>query len=62
MRDAEHHELVREINMLRMGPAIAAYHEVLGPKLSLAPSFYTWRTLTCEIGLKQKDAVAAMVG
>ena len=60
--DAEHHELVREINMLRMAPAIAAYHEVLGAKLTLALSFHTWRTLTCEAGPNQKDAVAAMVG
>jgi AcrR family transcriptional regulator len=69
LRDAEHHEAVREIMTLRMGPALAAYHEVLGAKLSarqramltLALSFHTWRTLTRESGLKHAAAVAAMV-
>jgi AcrR family transcriptional regulator len=69
LRDAEHYEPVREIMTLRMGPALAAYHEVLGAKLSakqramltLALSFHTWRTLTREAGLKHAAAVAAMV-
>jgi AcrR family transcriptional regulator len=69
LRDAEHHALTREINALRVGPAVAAYHEVLGAKLnarqrallSLALSFFTWRTLARESGLKQGAAVAAMV-
>jgi AcrR family transcriptional regulator len=69
LRDAEHHELVREINTLRMGPSIAAYHKVLGAKLNaeqramlaLALSFHSWRTLTREAELKQPAAVAAMV-
>lgn len=69
LRDGEHHALTREINELRMGPAIAAHREVLGAGLDarrrallqLALSFSTWRTLTREAGLKQSAAVAAMV-
>ena len=69
LRDAEHHALTREISELRVGPAKAAHHEVLGAKLnarqrallSLALSFFTWRTLARESGLKQGAAVAAMV-
>ena len=48
---------------------MAAYHEVLGTKmgakqramLGLALSFFTWRTLVRESGLKQGAAVDAMV-
>jgi AcrR family transcriptional regulator len=69
LRDAEHHKLVQEIVALRYGPGIASWHETLGAKLdakqramlALALSFYTWRTLTGEAGLKQADAVTAMV-
>jgi len=69
LRDAEHHALTREIAALRLGPYMAAYHEVLGAKLtakerailSLALNFFTWRTLTREAGLKQRQAVEAMV-
>lgn len=69
LRDAETHPLVREISALRYGPAIGAWHEVLGATLkdkqramlTLALSFHTWRTLAREAGLKQQDAVAAMV-
>lgn len=69
MRDAEVHPLVREINMLRFGPYVAAYNDVLGEKLNamqravltLALSFFTWRTLVREGGLKEAAAVAAMV-
>lgn len=68
MRDAEHHALTREVTALRMGPTMAAYHEILGAKLSakrrtllpLALSFHTWRTLTRDTGLKPAAAVAAM--
>jgi hypothetical protein len=46
-----------------------AYHEVLGAKLStkqravlhLALSYFTWRTLVRESGLKQDAAVGAML-
>ena len=69
MRDAEHHPLVKEISALRLGPYFASYHEVLGAKLNakqqamlhLALSFFTWRTLVREGGLKQNAAVAAMI-
>ena len=69
LRDAEHHELTREIVALQFGPAIAAYHEVLGAKLAtkqrallhLALSFFTWRTLAREGGLKHRSAVGVMV-
>ena len=68
-RDAEHHALVQEIGVLRWGPPMAAYREVLGAGLNarqralleLALSFFTWRTLTRESGLQQQVAVAAMV-
>jgi len=69
MRDAEVHPLVMEINALRYGPYVAAYNDVLGEKLNatqrtmlrLALSFFTWRTLVRESGLKQLAAVVAMV-
>jgi len=69
LRDASYHPLTREISQLRMGPYIVAYHEVLGAKLSakqramleLALSFYTWRTLVHDGGLKPRAAVKAMV-
>ena len=54
---------------MRFGPYMAACHEVLGAKLSakqravlrLALSFFTWRTLVREGGLKQGAAVGAMI-
>ena len=54
---------------LRYGPSMAAYREVLGAGLNakqramvvLALSFFTWRTLTRDGGLKQDAAVDAMV-
>jgi AcrR family transcriptional regulator len=69
LRDAETHELVREVSALRYGPGIAQWNEALGVKLkakqramlALALSYHTWRTLTREAGLKQGDAVAVMV-
>lgn len=69
LRDAESHALTKEIVELRFGPSMAAYHEVLGAKLSarrcavlrLALSFFTWRTLVRESGLKQDAAVQVMV-
>jgi AcrR family transcriptional regulator len=69
LRDAEYHALTREITVMRFGPHVAAYHQVLGEKLNtkqrallqLALSFFTWRTLARESGLKQDAAVEAMV-
>jgi AcrR family transcriptional regulator len=68
LRDAELNPVVREISQLRFGTTRAAYGEVLGAKLNarqkavleVALSFYTWRTLVNEGGLKQKAAVALM--
>jgi AcrR family transcriptional regulator len=69
LRDAEHHPLTREIAALSFGPPMQAYHEVLGRKLApkqrallhLALSFFTWRTLVRESGLKPSAAVDVMV-
>jgi len=69
LRDMETHPLTREIGELRFGPYVAAYHEVLGAKLSakqramlhLALNYFTWRTLAREGGLKRSAAVAVMV-
>jgi AcrR family transcriptional regulator len=69
LRDAEYHPVVREISEVRYRPYMVAYQEVLGAKFSakqramlhLALSFFTWRTLVREGGLKQGAAVRAMV-
>lgn len=69
LRDAEYHSLTKEIIEMRMGPYMAAYQEVLGAKLSakqravlrLALSFFTWRTLVRDGGLRPGAAVGAMV-
>jgi AcrR family transcriptional regulator len=69
LRDAEHHAPTREIAEMRFGPPLAACEEVLGAKLGarqravlrLALSFFTWRTLTRDGGLKPGAAVDAMV-
>jgi AcrR family transcriptional regulator len=69
LRDAEHHQLVRETAERTWAPYMHAYHEVLGANLSakqramlgLALSYFTWRTLSREGGLKQAAAVKAMV-
>ena len=69
LRDSEYHPLIQEITELRYAPPMAAWHKVLGAKLSakqravlrLALSYYTWRTLVRDAGLTQGAAVAAMV-
>ena len=69
LRDAEIHQPVKETIALRMGPTMTAYHETLGEKLNakqramldLALSFYTWRSLVREGGLKQNAAVGVML-
>jgi AcrR family transcriptional regulator len=69
LRDAEYHQLTRETAESSFGPSLAAYQEVLGAKLTmkqramlrLALSFFTWRTLVREGGLKQGAAVSAMI-
>lgn len=68
LRDAEHHALTRETVELRMGPSIAAWHDVLGAGMSaeqtallrLGLSYFTWRTLVVEAGLEPDAAVEAM--
>jgi AcrR family transcriptional regulator len=69
LRDAEYHALTREIAEMRFGPYMAAYGDVLGAKLTakqrallrLALSFFSWRTLVRESGLKPSAAVDVMV-
>jgi hypothetical protein len=69
LRDAEYHPLTREISHMRFGPYMAAYADVLGAKLTakqrallrLALSFFAWRTLARESGLKPSAVVDAMV-
>jgi AcrR family transcriptional regulator len=69
LRDAEVHPLVKEINVLRMGPVMMAHREVLGAGLDerqrallqLSLTFYTWRSLARESGLSQDAAVEIMV-
>jgi len=69
LRDAEYHPLTKEIAEMRLGPYMTAYQDVLGAKLGtkqramllLALSFFTWRTLARDSGLKQGAAVEAMV-
>jgi AcrR family transcriptional regulator len=68
LRDAEYHELTREVVDLRQGPKVIAYHNILGEGLDtrqkallhLALSFHTWRTLVMESGMSRDDAIAAM--
>jgi len=68
LRDAEFHALTREVAALRMAPSMTTYQEVLGAKLNakqramlqLALSFFTWRTLVRESGLKPAAVAAAM--
>lgn len=69
LRDSEVHQLTREVNELRWGPCMAAYHEVLGTRLTqkqravlhLGLSFFTWRTLVREAGLEPDAAVEVML-
>jgi len=66
LRDAEHHQLTRDIVAVRMAPAFAAANEILGEglgarsqaMLALALDFASWRTLSrsCSPG----DAAALM--
>ena len=68
MRDAEHHALTRETMALRFGPAVAAWHEVLGAglgagqraMLNVALGFHTWRALVRDSGLAPAAAVDTM--
>jgi AcrR family transcriptional regulator len=70
LRDAEHHALTREVMELRFGPAVAAWHAVLGEGLSpaqqalvhLALGFHTWRALVAEAGLDEAGGAELMAG
>lgn len=69
LRDAEYHRSTKEMVELRFGPRMASYLEILGAKMShkqramlrLALSFFTFRTLVREAGLRTSAAVDAMV-
>jgi AcrR family transcriptional regulator len=69
LRDVEYHAVTQQIVALRFGPSMASYREVLGgmlnPKeramLSLALSFFTWRTLVRDDGLTTTQAAEIMV-
>lgn len=69
LRDAEHHVLTGEIVEMRFGPYMASYLEVLGARLStkqravllLALSYFTWRNLVRDGGLKTTRAAEVMV-
>jgi AcrR family transcriptional regulator len=69
LRDAEHHELTREIAQFRMGATMAGYAALIGADSPaqaqalwrLALSFHTWRTLALEAQLSDAQAVSAMV-
>jgi AcrR family transcriptional regulator len=69
LRDAEVHEVTRETAASQFGPVMAAWHVVLGerlspaqqPLLTLAFSFFTWRSLTRDSGLREAAAVDTMV-
>lgn len=68
LSDAEHDPLLQEIQAMRAGPAMAAYHEVLATALrpdqrallELALTFFTWRTLAHNAGLASPAAAEAM--
>lgn len=70
LRDAEHHDVLREVIEARLGPFFAGWSAALGipdsrpadaGMLTLALSFHTWRTLAREAGLGSSGAVDAMV-
>ncbi len=69
MRDVETHPMVQEIQRTQAMPVVKGWHELLGEGLSaqqrallhIALSFFTWRTLVQNAGVKQADAVKAAV-
>ena len=74
VRDAEVHDMTREITAVRFGPPLAAYREAIAADwpargrrrerllaaLSVALDFRTWQTLHAQ-GLTASDAVATAV-
>jgi AcrR family transcriptional regulator len=69
LRDAETHAPTREAVEMRMGPFMTSYRQVLGAGLTreqcalleLALTFFTWRTLARDAGLKSAAVVDTMV-
>jgi AcrR family transcriptional regulator len=69
LRDAEYHALTRDTSAMRFGPPLAAVHASLSAGLDargraavhLAMSFYTWRSLVMEAGMRPAAAVELMV-
>jgi AcrR family transcriptional regulator len=70
LRDAEHHAATRHAIEMRFAPRVGAIYDSLAGDLGargraalhLALSFYTWRTLVEEAGMKPTAAVELMVG
>jgi AcrR family transcriptional regulator len=70
LRDAEHHDLTREIAALRFGPVVADWRAVLGAGLNgrqqallgLALDFHGWRVLVRGAGLDVGSAAELMAG
>lgn len=68
LRDAEVHQLTREVTELRAGPGMRAITKSLSGclaekgkgALAVAISFHTWHTLTQVAGLKSDAAVGVM--
>jgi AcrR family transcriptional regulator len=69
LRDAQFHELTRDIATLRFGPSFTAYTTVLGAGLTatqrallaLALDYFAWRSLVRDSGLAADAAVTALV-
>jgi AcrR family transcriptional regulator len=69
LRDAESHVPTQEAVEMRMGPFARSYRQVLGAGLDreqrtlleLALSFFTWRTLARDAGLKTPAIVETMI-
>jgi AcrR family transcriptional regulator len=67
LRDAEHHQLTRDVVQLRMAPTFAAAHEVLGEGLApqqrallhVALDFACWRALAQSYAPGQAAALMA---
>jgi AcrR family transcriptional regulator len=68
LRDAQFHALTHEIAQLRFGPSMQAYDAALGAglgkaqraMLALAMSYFTWRSLVRDSGLRSVDAAKQM--
>lgn len=69
VRDVERHPMVQELQRTQVAPVRKGWHDVLGEQLDakqrtmlhIALSFFTWRTLTQQAGVKQAAAVTLMV-